>query len=542
MSKMDRGKSPVEASRLYRQASEHSDYILNSIGTAQSLLGHAVREVSQRRTIRIYNLDDSRKWLNRARKVEMDVANSIDPRIAIPSLVELVDKIYYVGEKRQMLWLGAATKRAIALLWNGVLKHRIGRTNSTKAVARLLGLCYLNTQLNSLEMLYENFTTGEASLSDLGLKASSEMGFWLEEMNDAYSKRGMLHRTLDSSGRSLLLRGDECILSIPKILAGSPPADFPVFKDTLFAEVPASEHPGFWNGLLARLVMMRIAIYSRAQVTEDQFGLALIGDVMTVMRGKIPQQALKEALQHCFWQKDWYQTRFRNNYDLHNTFVDRPALRISYEPNLYVTTTWAIADSINWFVEASVLAYSHAGGEKVSESIFNHFIAENFEDNAAQELRKWGFRAGHVTENGYWEGSGESLRHSQGDACPGEIDVLAVNADNRLVIIGECKVLALPDSPSRMRNILSKINDVDDSNFHKKLNKKLQWIKGVEPFSALESNNFRTILILDRKFPGLNHLNAAIQARGEAHLANTILYFGDLGEYVKWLVTVTSDS
>jgi hypothetical protein len=57
-----------------------------------------------------------------------------------------------------------------------------------------------------------------------------------------------------------------------------------------------------------------------------------------------------------------------------------------------------------------------------------------------------------------------------------------------------------------MRNLVYKIDDICDTElFHSKLRKKLSWIKDTNYFESNEEMNFRSFLVLDRKFPGMGN-------------------------------------
>jgi hypothetical protein len=150
--------------------------------------------------------------------------------------------------------------------------------------------------------------------------------------------------------------------------------------------------------------------------------------------------------------------------------------------------------------------YPGASGIPLSSECFRSVISLPFEARVQSVLTSAGFRAGRVNEKGTWFPQNErpvNISVHAGTSIPGEIDVLAVHPDGRIVVC-ECKVLAIPWDDKRLRNVLGKLGKEDAEEILSKVIRKLAWIRLVE--SNLVSCRIRdraAIIVLDRPWPGI---------------------------------------
>jgi hypothetical protein len=173
--------------------------------------------------------------------------------------------------------------------------------------------------------------------------------------------------------------------------------------------------------------------------------------------------------------------------------VERPAIRI--DSRTFVTTPFAVADSLNNFVEQSVMGYAGQGGVDLRcDDVFRRAISVPFEAEVVAAFKNFGWEAAPVNMDGVW-GVGDELLATSDMPCPGEIDVLARSPCGTMYFLGECKVLSDPVTVRTMRNVVSKLGADDSEGFHVKLEKKAKWLASLEKFS---STVIIPLLIVDR--------------------------------------------
>jgi hypothetical protein len=264
--------------------------------------------------------------------------------------------------------------------------------------------------------------------------------------------------------------------------------------------IPAKVDRNFWGGILNRLKLSLLAAKFRNPERDIASGITILEP------GKSPE-AEKAGLTYevtgLFWGSEWYDSKIKEAPG--NMIVERPLIRLSPDRGLYVTSFLVGADSLNWFLEASVLPYSNEGGVKLPEEVFKQAVSTPFENRVIELFRKFGFLAGQVKDksNSWNTQSGPVVLKNNNRKIPGEVDCLAYHRERGIVFTVECKVLGYPTSKNRTRNLMLTLGETDAQSFYGKLRDKVRWIENAEYFSRLHVEKFNGLLVLDRKVPGM---------------------------------------
>jgi len=311
-------------------------------------------------------------------------------------------------------------------------------------------------------------------------------------------------RVLDHTIPILWRQPIASIAAIQRIIAGSKPTDEALFKGTLFAEIPAN-FKEFWVRLYLLLVLIGVTHKIAAAFDPDYVSISVFGRLALAL----PEGALQsgDIMRGLFWTSDWYERQDPSW--MHEMLVERPILRLDPDKEIFCASTALLNDSINWFIEATVMSYTPHGGirlpGKLSNRLFRNYISEPFEKSVETVLKEFGFVAGNVTESGNWRlpREIEALTNPNEARLPGEIDVLAFHPTQMMVLVIECKVLGLPRSILGMRNQIVKLGLDDSEAFHSKLRAKIRWLQGTSLFSGLTAEHFVGLVVLDRKAPAM---------------------------------------
>ncbi|EKE18849.1 MAG: hypothetical protein ACD_9C00214G0003 [uncultured bacterium] len=466
----------------------------------------AIKNISKSNSILITDLISCNQWLELAKEQALLKCKKLSPVYAIPSLLQAINDSYYGKSRKTLIKFGIAIKLTLALVAENV--YEPSRTDPSKRaedIADAIQSVFLFHQLFLMHPIFQlHYEIGDfIELTPVGISKMSEN---IREINSeyfiAYAKRGELHRTLEAVLENVWqnpLLFKEAILNI---LGGQCPKDQTIFASNIFGAIPANADKEFWIGLLGRIDLLLLAGQHDHSMNEPLRGYAIFelpaGRLFPVYENTDDAN----IMENLFWNQSWYK-RKRND-DAEHMIVERPALQISQKRNLFATSFLAVGDSLNWYVEASVLPYPDSGGVSLPDTVFNKMISEPFEKDVCSLFRNHGFIAGKVTAKGTWKPNDTVIDLSplSQASIPGEIDVLAFNKDYNIAWLSECKVLSYPFSSNRMRNLLSKLNETDSEAFHAKLNKKMLWLKENKHFN--DDTYWVKTLVIDRPLPRIN--------------------------------------
>lgn len=471
-----------DSSRLYTQANKNAEALFLSLRAEPSFLRETKCECARREIVRISNSTDRAA----AEKISRDnlyaAASAVDPRIAIPTLLHAMDCFYYQEKSLQEKhpWLGTALKTAIFVIWKNL--HSINSTlKSNTQLIKVVNAAAAWEQLVLHEELAEVFSFGESEIFDAGVSLISlKDNAVLSEWNRFSTKRGLALRTLNSSTSIIWQNPVAFLLAVHEILNGKDARNIELFKGSFFASV--GHNNNFWLGIYLRLLVFISACKIQEARNKSSYGLVLFESFPMVLRDlQISPELIQKKIHELYWTKDWYKKTDARRPT--NLIVYRPLIRI--DEKTFATTILNIGDSINSFIENSIMGNIELDGVNVPESLFNDYISKPFEQHACELFRKVGWQAGGISTSGYWNGGNCNIRHPNNTPIPGEVDVLALSPDKSIAALVECKVLSHPLTRGKLRNIAGKLGCKDDEQFHSKLRKKLEWLKNTIEFKDI---------------------------------------------------------
>ncbi|MCB0196135.1 MAG: hypothetical protein KDJ65_29560 [Anaerolineae bacterium] len=507
---MERENAIFAGSRLYRQAKEGSETLLFGLQTKPNPLEPTIKAISNKKSIYLSETKDSRSNLTTAHAHLRKLSKNISPYIAVPILVQAITDFYYNDfSQKNLEWLGTALKIALSFIWKNVHRQNISVSKSVSDLEDVIVAAAVYEQLFFLNEIHEVYGQGDAELRGNGFYTTDD-NIWraFQELYRTFEDRGKAKRSLIDSTQVLNLQPAEALHAIYSVLSGESPKEQIIFKDTIFELIPESDPPEFWAGLWVRLLLMIRTFEVRRFVTDNPFGIALFETHAVAYPKGMDSKLIQLASMHTFWNVAWYKKRIRDTVsNVNNMIVERPLVRVSSENDLFVTSSILIADSINWFVEESIMRYPNRGGVPLSDVVFRKGISESFEIQVRRTLARFLFITGYVNEKGVWfiedEDKHFPLVSQQGIPMPGEIDVLAYHPVTYELLVIECKVLGMPFSKQKLRNVISKVGKTDEEGFHRKLGKKLDWLKSTDVFSFFPVSQFIGLIVLDRIMPGM---------------------------------------
>ena len=434
----------------------------------------------------LLHLQSNEQWLEAIAltKQHIDsIASTIDPRIAIPALMESIDIFYYedTNWKQEIPICGTALKATIAAIW---LNHRVQSATDKSAgqLHKLVMAVMAWQQLISNHEHFNAFTFSPVKFHPKGFSLSCEKDKKaMYQWNVMNEPRGGTQRTIEHSKAVIFKDPKRFSDAVSRVLSGEKSNSIDLFTGTVFAL--AGENTAFWLGIKARLVLLEWALLYRLAGSQTYTGVVLFEEFPVEISGLGFQQAsIQKNLEACFWQKDWYLDRVKNFTP--NMIVERPALRI--DNKTFATSSMTIMDSINCFVENSVFNCTDYGGVPINAETFQKYISQPFEQEAIELLKKTGWKVSGVTQNGYWAAGDCQLTHPNGTQVPGEIDVLALHPSGFFAMVVECKVLTHPYSKGKLKNIIGKLGPADQESFHTNLERKVNWLSGVNNLQGAE--------------------------------------------------------
>jgi hypothetical protein len=500
-----RGQAVFGHSRLYRQAEEGSRELFAAFSREEFPLRKALRAVAPDGVIDIRSQEDATSWLGLVRQFASRVCEPISPYRALPILAEAITEFYYGRANKQPAWAGTALKLAMALIAGHVYERQPFRSQSLDQLVNAVSAATLLDQVQIACSAYGVFAAeGDFfRLTADGFNRSEHLDFIHRQYRASFLDRGQVLRTAIDSVKAIWTKPIQAAEAVERVLRGEQPRDQEVFRGTLFHELSAENPPEFWAGIGARLKLAELGIRIRGQVTPNPVGITVFTTFGTLVSGSARSQLLQEAVRELFWEPAWYRKRVAECPS--DMIVERPVVRVVPETDVFVTSLPMVADSLNWFVEASVLNYPDVGGVRLSDGTFRRLVSEPFERSVTELFRSFGFSAGQVTQSGSWmlPSGAVRLEHRYGEGIPGEVDVLAHHPGIGCVFVAECKVLRLPFNTRTMRNIAQKLGEMDGEAFFAKLRRKVEWVGAVTQFFAVGKDRFEGIVVLDRKVPGM---------------------------------------
>jgi hypothetical protein len=398
--------------------------------------------------------------------------------------------------------LGPALKIALASTWPYV-GHNAQVSQSDGDLVALVATAQLVDQLQILRWAYLGFgAEGRVCLDARGIDADGSVREALNTLRSAFAPRGEILRLAESTTRALQGNAAAAFEGVLRVLSGEAPSLVPGLKDTWLSLIPPTTPSRFWEGLAARLLIWLSLIASQKERIDPIQPMSAKNSVAVVDIGVAPSRQMTVHTAELFWTKQWYARR--STFEHRDLIGDRPVMRIQSRPVRYCTSLVLVGDSINWFVESSVMKYPGSAGVPLPDVCFREVLSKPFEDNVRHELAALGFRAAGVTDKGAWLLPGHPIDLSRlaGGRPPGEIDVLATH-DEGCVVVCECKVLSFPCNESRLRNLLRKLGSEDSEAIRSTVRKKLEWARAVAQKLGKAPRVAAAYVVLDGPWPGV---------------------------------------
>ncbi|WP_162243740.1 hypothetical protein [Ramlibacter sp. Leaf400] len=472
------------SARLYQQSENLASFLLESYLDDDAPLAEPAAVLVRTEASRLTDECARKRAVEVAWNHLVAVGSALDPRSVVPGLLEAIEQYYYgMGPiKDAVPWLGPALKTATSVIWAN--QTVIGpSTKAHNQVRRLVAAAAAWEQLALYDAQARALELGPAEFLPSGIRVVREED---REVRKAWRAsalaRGLAHRTLQNSRDVIWNDVSQFMEAVAAVLGGEQPSRIPLFQGTVFEQI--EPQPNFWLGLSVRLHLLAHAMQFRRLGRPDSTpGISLFEPFASTSSfiGEDPE-TVNAAVRAMFWQREWHRGRLARRDSLSNMVVERPAMRI--DDRTFAVAMTHIGDSINGFVEHSVLGYTGYGGVPVSQEAFRRFVSQPFEDRVIAYFSERGWKADHISEGGAW--SGARLCHLAGQRIPGEVDVLAKHPRARMAILVECKVLALPFNATKLLNVAQKLGHVDAEGFHRKLEMKAEWLRGTPDFADVQ--------------------------------------------------------
>jgi hypothetical protein len=469
----------------------------------ESLRGRPPLSALATSTLEVASLAQLEPMLRDAEERLRGHAESFSAIVAVPTLIDAIGRCYYGPESQEMTLriFGPALKIALAAVWPSIWRGT-NASNSPDDLISLVAAALLVDQLQILRRAYFGFNAeGRVRIDATSIHADGSVRDALDSFQMAFAPRGEVLRLAESTTRSLQWNPAAAFQGVLRVLSGESPSLVPGLADTWMARLPLGVPLRFWEGLATRLLMWLSLIESQKGHDVDPIRPMLCGNTLAVVDiGIAPPRSIVLHTQELFWTRKWYARR--SPFEYRHLIGDRPLLRVQSAPPSYCTSLVLVGDSINWFVESSVMKYPGSAGTPLPDACFREVLSKPFEEKVHRELSTLGFRAGPVTRKGAWRLQDQVVDLSSlAGAPPGEIDVLAVH-DAGCIVLCECKIIAFPFTDSRLRNILRKLGKEDAEAIRAVARRKLAWLRAVADRLVNDPRAIAAYVVLDGPWPG----------------------------------------
>ncbi len=447
-----------------------------------------------------YNITDFGKLDYRVGKFsEMadSLAKTIQPDWAIPILVGAISRMYY-DDMQGYKEYGPIFKRAIAHVWKaGFSSNSTSICDASKknidSLVALLKISYTTEVANGFSPFFFLCEDFNMSIDKGYIRFDSKFDDEVSLFKYLISGRGRRLRIAEKNDS--VMHNPEYLVALQNVLDGKNPSEIELFKKTFYEKIPGIDDENclkFWQTLFFR------AWFYSCLISEDSEELNSAVCLFHEFSTSIPEgYYTQDIVSDTFWNKQWINGQHVSKYS--QLIVERPILRMS-EQGDFATSAALIGDSINLFIEDSILGYSSREDRaKLPKEVFKRAVSEPFEEEIIDEMVERGFEAGHVSEIGIWnkkwldehgiKEENENLRFDDTKLF-GEVDTFAFYPNGDLAILIECKVLNDYRDLRSFKNLVGKLKE-ETEGFRKKVNKKAEWLE-----KALEAKYERKIRVL----------------------------------------------
>jgi hypothetical protein len=501
--KMKRKESLTNHARLYRQSQEITNKIFDDFlnidlpfQTALLLMGFDEELV----------LSDLNK-LKIARASTLNAleekCKSLDPYYFIPILINTTSKFYVEKDPEKDNMLGVALKICIDFIWSNTYQNNTSTLKSYTLLTEAINLAFLYCTLDTIERLWEFQDFKEVIINKKGIRGNAL--FWLT-IKDSVMLGRHEYKTLKDALKNIWFNPQTFYPIIENIAQGriTHPVNF--FGSSFLSEIPFKDFD-FWGKLWSRFKIFQLCLIELRQssddIANDLYNVCLLPELYFPFSTSNSPTDIQSKIFETFWQEAWHKQKLqkKNLFHLQGMIVERPVLRIYDNENVFATSVLLIQDSINSVLENYI--HSPRGAH-----LYEKYFSKPFEDDVINMFRKYGFKAGEVTTTSLWINQNGNELFLSSKEMPGQIDLLAISEEEKVIIVADCKLLKFPYEKSNFRNLLKKIGDEDEEGFHYKLNKKTKWIKSCK---NLNVNGYKVLkIIITNRFIPFNIFNRRI--------------------------------
>jgi hypothetical protein len=497
--RLDRDKAFFTDSRLYRQAEETADHLLQNLQVPVPLADavSCLRNDGQSLIFGPGELDQPLRALQD--EIERSI-DSISPYHAIPALFRVVTKL------RPPRPAAARTAKILAIrVQRRVWTDTPGLSASWLGLVRAARLTYAEQLLRSVRTTWALHPSGHAEMSPEGVSFDPGTEHLLQAGGRALSGGGTLQRFSGPTVRLMSENPVGFLLDVCAVLAGDPPVSRRSFAGTYLVELPGADMAHrYWFALAARLLLLEHTRRIAGPVHDDPHGIAILGRSGAEPYGpaveRLTRQDMKILQQEviaCFWNRRSLASVPTGIEEAH-AFVDRPACRIVRGRELYVTSAGNIVDSLTALTEKAVGPYSGRRPYPLPQQVFDRLVSKPFERAVVELFRAHGFLAGEVTAKGTRLTQDGTIEKPSDILRPrGQIDVLAWHPTGH-VVVADCKILQLPYNENAMINLWKKLQDDDQEGYRRKVQAAAAWCGKFLKISHKAVSTSHAVLILDQ--------------------------------------------
>lgn len=236
--------------------------------------------------------------------------------------------------------------------------------------------------------------------------------------------------------------------------------DISFFKGTYYEFFPNysnsedASYKEFLENLLERIQLFKTFIfyllYKCKQIYSKEKGHK---EEMLILSSafELPNKMVNKNL---VFTPNWKRWDLKQTKDF--SLSNKPIIKIN--EGKYITSLALYADSINYFVENEIYRQIDkvTWNKKICQKVEAHF-----ENEVISYMRRYNYVAGKIKQNGKWIFEDNEKTKDMNIKLPGEVDVFAVNYNEKIAYLIECK--CLHDVLTRSGNEFQKFKNISNN-------------------------------------------------------------------------------
>lgn len=485
---INRNSSSTILGRLYIQSDEIASKILAEINPDDLDFGPVLASLAFPDVQIFDSLDKMEEFSEAVKKHLESSCKSLDPLYCIPVLISAFSRFYEEMHFRKSNLPVVACKLMISFIWSSTYSAKTPTSRSFTSLLYALKIAILFSNLDQVINIWRFSVNGKVEVNSKGVFALESLAGYAINFNSLGPHD---FKVLEAAVENIW-SDENSFEKVQNILTGKVKLGEKLFGDSFLSDIPFQETE-FWANLWCKFRIYLLIIKERHIVAGQAFGgVCLLTERVKVIREK-SGNLLQSMNENNFWQPTWHKIKMGDEIsEIKRMVVDRPMIGI-YEPEpVYATSIAFLWDSINVLLEEFV----HS---KKGNKIYERYFSGPFETTTLELFRKYGFECGEVNTNSMWK-TVHPIKLETAEKIPGQIDILAISDQHRLIVVADCKMVHFPNKLNAQKNLLGKFGAADNEGFFKKLNRKTEWFGSCNNFN-LEDYNILKILITNIKIP-----------------------------------------